>query len=156
MVNTKIKDFMGIEYESITAMCEAHGVTRSAYNHRIARGWTQEEALTKAVRKMDLHSPLSPAEKSSKYNKTYYAAHREQEKARRKEYRDAHRDEENRKRREYYDTHREQEKARRDTPEMKEYQRDYHKVYYAAHREELNAKARAKYKAAKEAVAVAG
>lgn len=40
------KDHTGKSYDSIPEMCRAYGIPPSTYAGRIARGWTQEQALT--------------------------------------------------------------------------------------------------------------
>lgn len=46
----QVKDHLGITYPSIKAMCEAYGISRSAYNNRKRLGWDLQDSLTKPVR----------------------------------------------------------------------------------------------------------
>lgn len=41
-----VKDHLGNNYKSITAMCKHYNITRSAYNNRIKNGWNLEKVLT--------------------------------------------------------------------------------------------------------------
>ena len=52
------RDHLGAEYPSVTAMCEAWGVARHVYWHRVKRkGWSIEKALTTPVGKRGRSKP---------------------------------------------------------------------------------------------------
>ena len=44
-----IKDHLGVEYPSISAMCKAHNISYVTYYNRIKAGYSMKEALTKPV-----------------------------------------------------------------------------------------------------------
>ena len=45
------RDHLGNEFASVKAMCHAWGVSRKAYDHRVSRGASTQEALTGQVRR---------------------------------------------------------------------------------------------------------
>ncbi len=50
-INEKPKDHLGNEFETIKAMIDHYGITRSAYDKRIRAGWSLEKTLTMPLRK---------------------------------------------------------------------------------------------------------
>lgn len=48
-ISKKCTDHLGKEYNSITGMCEAYGITIGLYRNRIMAGWSLEDTLTKPV-----------------------------------------------------------------------------------------------------------
>lgn len=89
-------DHQGKEFATITEMCNFYNISRSAFNHRIARGSSLEEALTTPVGKKTKHNLKSPEERK-KYNHArrvaYYHAHRDKALADSKAYYHVHHEE---------------------------------------------------------------
>lgn len=48
-IDRTITDHTGQTFSSLTAMCEAWGISKSAYDYRIKRGWSIERSLTTPV-----------------------------------------------------------------------------------------------------------
>lgn len=131
-----IKDHMNNQFSSVSAMCKQYNITRSAYNHRIARGWSVEEALTTKLQAKDMSKNKSNDDvaedkkaRQREYNKNYYMTHLDKERERRAKYRAANREKENAKHREYYAKNKDKIKEYRDRPENKAYQKEYQKKY---------------------------
>ncbi|MCR5670715.1 MAG: hypothetical protein K6G10_06885 [Butyrivibrio sp.] len=76
----KITDHKGIEYPSLIAKCNAYNINKTTYLNRIKRGWSEESALTTAVRTMDLYTEdhlgnkFKNAREMCKHYKISYAA----------------------------------------------------------------------------------
>lgn len=76
-----ICDHNGNVFATITDMCKHYGVSRNAYNHRIARGASLEEALTKPVAeriKRNLKTPEEVREYNHARRIKYYYEHRDE------------------------------------------------------------------------------
>lgn len=88
-------DHNGKQFAGITQMCEFYGVSRSAYNHRISRGWSLEEALTTPVGvkvKRNLKTPAEVKEYNHSRRIAYYQKHREEAREYNKQYYQEHRE----------------------------------------------------------------
>lgn len=69
-----IENHEGIQFASITEMCEFHNIARATYVRRISRGWSKKNALVTPVCKHmnNKIATLSEKERQRKYNKSYY------------------------------------------------------------------------------------
>lgn len=138
MVGKPIKDHTGKEFSSITALCEYYGIERKTYCQRIKRGWSVEDALTKAVRKSPLKSNLSEKERAKIYYSKYYSKNREHLNAYSREYKERHRAEVNAQAKEYYQRNlekiKEYQKRYRNNPKNKLKSQEYQKKYRAQKR----------------------
>lgn len=142
-------DHKGNVFASKTEMCDFYGISRKAYDQRISRGWSQEEALTNQVRKVTIpkrinRTPQEEKEKRHNYYKEYYAKNREKELERNSKYKKMNKEKVKAKDKLYREKNRDKIKAYRDTPKAKKYQQEYQRVYQPLYRAKKRAEAEQK------------